>query len=191
MFTLTYVLLLSNLIALVSFPAPVSAELAWRKLSVTGAYRPRAECSFTRCGATRLCLIGGRGVNRVDILDTATMTWTQGASHPMEMNHAQAVEGPDGCAWIAGAWKGMFPTENTVDDVWKYCPSVDAWEKVTSIARPRGAGGTVFYKGKLYLVSGNVGGHNPQARLVPWFDCYDPLSNTWTQLTDVPHRKSF
>lgn len=166
-----------------------ASQPAWKTVETNGRYRSRSECMFTPCGESRLCLLGGRGRNIVDVLNTNTLTWTEGASNPLEMHHVQAVEGPDGCAWLAGAWTGPFPDEVTVDDIWRYCPSPDQWSKVTSIPRPRGAGAAVFYEGKLYMLSGNVGGHNPSARLVAWFDSYDPQTNEWAILSDIPHRK--
>lgn len=164
-------------------------QASWNKVTTTGSYRSRSECAFSTCGGTRLCLVGGRGANHVDILDTRTLTWTTGSTNSLEMNHVQAVQGPDACVWLAGAWTGPFPDETTVNDIWRYCPDSDAWDVVANIPRPRGAGGTVFHEGKLYMISGNVGGHNPDAELVPWFDCYDPSTDEWTTLEDVPRRK--
>lgn len=103
----------------------------------------------------------------------------------------QAATAVDGCVWFAGAWSGPFPNEVAVKDVWKYCESTDSWSVVTSIPRARGSAGSVFYNGKLYLVSGNQGGHNPDAKLVPFFDCYDPVDDKWTILPDIPHCKFF
>lgn len=91
--------------------------------------------------------------------------------------------------WVAGAWTGPFPNEDVVEHIWKYCREPDAWTRSVLIPRPRGAGGSVFYKGKLYMVSGNVGGHNQNAMVVPWFDCYDPVTGEWSVLPDVPNRK--
>ena len=41
--------------------------------------------------------------------------------------------------------------------------------------------------GVLYLVGGNVMGHN--GGFVPWFDSYDPQTGTWTALPDAPHAR--
>ncbi|KAI0567277.1 Kelch-type beta propeller domain containing protein [Gracilaria domingensis] len=103
------------------------------------------------------------------------------------MHHFQAVQGPDNCVWVVGAWTGPFPAEDTVDNLWRYCPDSDEWFKDVNIARPRGAGGTFFYNGKLYLVTGNVGGHRAGAKVVPWFDSYDPTTGEWEELPDMPN----
>lgn len=105
------------------------------------------------------------------------------------MHHFQAIEGPDGCAWVAGAWTGPYPSESVVDKIWRYCPVSDEWSAVTDIMRPRGSGGAFLRDGKLCLVSGNVGGHRQGATVVTWFDCYDVASGKWEEMPDVPTRK--
>lgn len=177
------------LLALLLFVSPSCAQPKWNIVATTDAFRPRGEGAFARCSPDSLCLLGGRGISPVSILDTSTLTWTQGQSPPIELHHFQAIQGPDSCAWVVGAWTGPFPAEDFVQDIWRYCIDSDEWSTVTTIPRPRGAAGTVYYKGAVYLVSGNVGGHNPDARLVSWFDKYDPQTNQWTELPDVPHRK--
>lgn len=180
-------LIILTLLLLLLVPL-VSAVATWHVVRTNGNYRPREEVAFTICGPDLLCLLGGRGANHADVLNTTTMTWTQGSTNPLEMNHFQAIQGPDSCAWVAGAWKDPFPYETVVPDIWRYCPLNDSWSVVDRIERPRGAGATVFHEGILYLVSGNVGGHNADARVVPWFDAYNPATGEWTQLEDVPRR---
>ena len=50
--------------------------------------------------------------------------------------------------------------------------------------RERGGAGAVLYDDKFYLVCGNNQGHNGGAR--PWFDVFDPATQTWSQLPDAP-----
>lgn len=169
------------------FSSPTNAA-TWKKIRTEGSYTPRGEVSFSRCGNSSMCLVGGRGDNLVNLLDTVSLSWSNGAFNSIEMHHFQGVRGPDSCVWVAGAWTGPFPNEDTVNNIWKYCPTGDVWKRGSEIPRPRGSGGAAFYRGKLYLVSGNVGGHNPDAKVVPWFDCYDPATNKWTTLPDVPNR---
>lgn len=171
--------------------ALLSAALAapeWRKVVTTGDYIPRGEAAFAQCGPKVLCLLGGRGAGTVNVLDTESLTWTTAAKPPLEIHHVQAVFGPDQCVWLAGAWTGGYPNERNVDQIWRYCRAQNVWLDGPSIPRPRGAGGTVIHSGKLYLISGNDGGHNTNAKLVPWFDSFDIATGTWAQLPDVPHR---
>ncbi|KAI0566240.1 hypothetical protein FGB62_11g351 [Gracilaria domingensis] len=105
------------------------------------------------------------------------------------MHHFQGFQGPDECVWVAGAWTGPYPNERTIDNIWRYCPDSDEWYKDAPISRPRGSGGAFFHNGKVYLVSGNVGGHREGAIVVPWFDSYDPERGKWEQLPDIPHAR--
>jgi hypothetical protein len=50
--------------------------------------------------------------------------------------------------------------------------------------RDRGAGGTAAYNGKIYVAGGIHAGTT-----VGWFDVYDPATNTWASLPDLPHRR--
>lgn len=169
--------------------AAAAAAPSWSKVATVGApYAPRGEASLSLCGAGSVCLLGGRGSSPVGVFDTAARAWTAGKNPPFEINHFQAFRGPDGCAWVVGAWTGPFPAEKTVDSILKYCPADDTWTTGEKIARPRGAGGALYYKGAVYLVSGNVGGHNSNAKLVDWFDKFDPDTGKWTTLPPVPHR---
>ena len=146
---------------------------------------------MTSCGNNKICVLGGRGQPFTSVLDTSTLTWANGARPPVEMNHFQAVTGPDGCAWVLGAWTGKFPDEIAVEEMYRYCAEEDKWEVTGKIPRPRGAGGALVYDGAIYLVSGNVGGHNPSATLVNWFDRYDLETKEWSVMENIPNRKLF
>lgn len=166
------------------------AKASWKKVSVSGSYPGRGETAFSRCGGDKICLLGGRGANRVNILDTDSLTWRAGQSGSVQMHHFQGFQGPDKCVWVAGAWTGGYPNEATVNNIWRYCPDSNKWFKDALISRPRGSGGAVYHNGKVYLVTGNVGGHRKGAKVVPWFDSYDPRTGKWARLPDIPHGKS-
>ncbi|CAN8077276.1 unnamed protein product [Agarophyton chilense] len=176
-----------QLFVLFLFASSSLAALSWNKVSVSGSYPGRGETALSLCGGDKICLLGGRGANRVHILNTQTRQWQPAKSNSLEMHHFQAFQGPDKCVWVAGAWTGAFPAESTVDSIWRYCPDTDQWHKDVDIDRPRGSGGAFFYNGKVYLVTGNVGGHREGAKVVPWFDSYDPATGKWERLPDMPN----
>lgn len=161
----------------------------WHTVPTDPNYIGRAESAFARCSSTKLCVLGGRKISNVSILDTKTLSYSSGSVPPVELNHFQAFQGPDNCAWVVGAWKGPFPDEENVNDMYKYCADSDQWEKIDKIDRPRGSGGAFYWEGGVYLVGGNVGGHNKDAQLKPWFDRYDVDTGEWSQLPDLPTRK--
>ncbi|CAN8061584.1 unnamed protein product [Agarophyton chilense] len=107
----------------------------------------------------------------------------------LEMHHFQGFQGPDECIWVVGAWTGPYPNEETINNIWRYCPDSGKWFEGDPIARPRGSGGAFFHNGKVYIVTGNVGGHREGAMVVPWFDSYDPKTGKWEQLPDIPHAR--
>lgn len=180
----------ATFVALLALLAPtVLCTLKWKTLTAAGFHRPREETTLAACGGTSLCLLGGRNRVPTPVLDTATLKWTEGPAPPIELHHFQGVRGPDGCAWIFGAWTGKFPGEEAVDTIYRYCAADGIWEEVGTIARPRGAGGVAFHNGLFYMVTGNVGGHRRSAKLVPWFDSYDPKTKKWTSLPDIPNRE--
>ena len=50
--------------------------------------------------------------------------------------------------------------------------------------RPRGAGGVAVHDGKIYYAGGLS-----QGKAVPWFDVYDPKTDSWSELPDMPAAK--
>ena len=171
---------------------PVASDALgdWNNLAPAEPAPPSCEChenAYVKAG-NKYYLIGGRGDGRsVQIYDPVVSTWSSGASLPIQMHHFQAVES-DGLIYVVGAWTGEFPNEQNLDTVYIYNPAIDSWRVGPAIPgdRNRGSTGAIAYKGKIYVVAGNDGGHNTGATLVSWFDEFDPATGTWTQLADAP-----
>ncbi|MFL0353857.1 kelch repeat-containing protein [Xanthomarina sp. GH4-25] len=160
----------------------------WTNKNENENYTARHECSFIQVG-DKFLLLGGRESQVVDIYDYANNTWTQGASSPILLHHFQAVE-YGGLVWAIGALiDNNDPSEAPAEYVYMYNSASDQWIQGVEIpsTRRRGAGGLVMYNNKFYFVGGNEGGHNGNYQ--SWFDEYDPLTGTWTQLTDAPHQR--
>jgi hypothetical protein len=151
-------------------------------------YTARHECGFVQVG-DKFVLIGGRETQVVDIYDYANDTWTQGSASPILLHHFQAVE-YEGLVWVIGGFiDNGDPTEDSVEHVYMYNPLSDLWIQGVEIppARKRGAGSLVHYNNKFYFTGGNNLGH--AGGYQAWFDEYDPITGTWTQLTDAPHQR--
>ncbi len=144
----------------------------------------RHEHGYVKVGA-RFYLLGGRGINPVDIFDPATGTWTKGAPSPVEMHHFQAVV-VDNLVYVVGAMSGQFPKEPPLSNVYVYDPAADAWSVGPRIpaGRRRGGAGAVFHNGEIYLVAGITNGHYDGH--VAWVDAFNPRSGQWRQLPDAP-----
>ncbi|MEM9380296.1 MAG: NPCBM/NEW2 domain-containing protein [Planctomycetota bacterium] len=136
----------------------------------------------------KLYLMGGRGSRPVEEYDPVTGRWRSLGNPPFEVHHFQPVV-LDGTVYVVGAFSGGFPNENNVPGVWTWEPVSNVWTQVSTIpaARRRGSAGTFVRDGKIYLVCGNNQGHNGGAR--PWFDEYDPVTQSWTALPDAPRAR--
>ena len=130
----------------------------------------------------------GRGDRPMDVYKPATRQWTRGATPPLQIHHAQAVE-VDGKLYVVNALIGGFPEEKPLQNVLIYDPSVDQWQTGALIpeSRRRGASGVVTHDGLVYVVGGNTRGHN--SGYVPWLDEFNPKSGRWTPLDDAPHAR--
>ena len=151
---------------------------------IANAPAPREEAGYVEAG-NKFYLVGGKGIDSVKVYDPVNKSWANKTKPPVELNHFQAVS-LDGLIYAAGAFNGVYPREVPVSQVYMYNPATDNWLAGSSIpvARRRGAGGTVVYKNKIYLVGGITDGHWTGS--VNWFDEYDPATNTWKLLTNAP-----
>jgi N-acetylneuraminic acid mutarotase len=168
-----------------AFAQKVSA--GWQRVDTTGKFHSREEASFVSCGG-RLYLLGGRGIQPVDIYDPKTGSWSAGAAPPIEIHHFQAVVWQNRI-YVVGAMTGRYPTETPIGNILIYDPSKDTWSAGDAIppARRRGSAGVVIHDGKLYLTAGIKNGHTDG--WVNWFDSYDFATMRWTQLPDAPRAR--
>ncbi|MET0266201.1 MAG: kelch repeat-containing protein [Duganella sp.] len=159
----------------------------WHSPVTANTPTARHENAFVAIGQ-KLYLVGGRGQRPLDIFDTATGTWRQGAAAPLEIHHMQALA-HDGKLYIVGALTGGFPEETPLDHILIYDPASDRWSAGPQIPeqRRRGGGGVVAHEGRIYLVGGNTRGH--MSGYVPWLDVFDPATGAWTRLPDAPHAR--
>ena len=163
---------------------PVTADGNWQ--FIADFDEVRHENAFVQAG-DKFYLLGGRESQNVEIYDLATQSWSTGAASPTILNHFQAVE-VDGLIYAVTAFvDNNFPNEAPAQNIYIYDPVADEWIVGSEIpaTRRRGGAGAVEYNGKIYVVSGNANGHSGPA--VTWFDEWDPATNTWTQLDDIPH----
>lgn len=182
------------LLAAAAAATPCAAQAAnssWRTLPAgTMPSGGREETSMAACGDGLLCVIGGRSIKPVAIYNVASNTWSEGAPPPLELHHFQATTGPDGCVWVGGAFTGGYPNEKNVGALYTYCAASNTWAAVPGgkEPRPRGGAGAVWHGGRLYIVTGNVGGHGPQSAVQDAIDVFDPSGGgSWSTLPPVPH----
>lgn len=148
---------------------------------------PRHETAMAEVGG-KLYLVGGRGLKQTQEYDPVRRTWRNLGPPPFEIHHFQPIVA-DGKIFVVGAFTGGYPNESNVGNIWIFDPQTGAWTSSTALppGRARGGAGAVAYGAKFYLVCGNNQGHNGGAR--PWFDVFDPATQTWTQLPDAPRAR--
>ena len=161
----------------------------WSLMASSNGSAPaqRHEAAAVTVGG-KFYLMGGRGLQPTQEYDPVDRTWTTVSFPPFQLHHFQPVV-VDGLVYVVGAFSGNYPNEVNVGQVYTWNPETNVWAAVTivPVSRRRGSAGTVVYDGMIYLVGGNNQGHNGGAR--PWFDCFDPATNTWTVLPDAPRAR--
>ena len=167
------------------------SSFVWRLLGDVNQPRERHENSYVEANG-RFYLVGGRGTRKITRYDPADSTWIEGPHTPdqISLHHFQAVSIGD-IIYVVGAYTGTFPEETTVENIYMY--DTASWQWVTGPSIPvdyrRGSAGVAVYNNKLYVVAGSVGGHANTAVRLNDFDEYDPQTDTWTSLADLPHAR--
>ncbi|MDZ7725925.1 MAG: family 16 glycoside hydrolase [candidate division KSB1 bacterium] len=179
-------LILFSALTVTGQPAPLS-DYRWTLIKaenedkVTG----RHENAFVEYQG-KFYLLGGRGVNPVNVFDPQTHSWKAKGKSPLEIHHFQAVVYGD-AVYLMGAMTGGYPREHPLQHIWMYYPQTDTWKQGAEIPenRRRGGAGAVLYNDKIYLVGGIKFGHT--SGTTNSFDSYDLKTGEWDILTDAPH----
>jgi N-acetylneuraminic acid mutarotase len=158
-------------------PEPGAGE--WRTLAPSSSNRQ--EVSYVQVGG-RFYLAGGSTLH--EVYDPVADTWSTIAPLPMNLDHIQGVT-IDGLIYYIGGlsnWPG--PHTSTV---YIYNPETNSFRQGAAMpeGRGRGAGGVAVHGGKIYY-AGGLHGSRAEARAVAWFDVYDPATNSWQALPDMP-----
>ena len=154
------------------------AELPGQWRALKSSAQNRQEVSYVEAGG-KLYLAGGM-TTRHERYDPQTNTWTDVKALPDALDHIQGVESGGRIYYIGGL--DSWPSGHT-SAVYIYNPSTNTFTQGAPMpaGRERGAGGVAVYNGKIYYAGGL---HDGQAK--PWFDVYDPASNSWSKLPDMP-----
>ena len=157
----------------------------WEVIKANGTPTGRHESDFVEHKG-KFYLLGGRGINNVDIFDPATNTWTKAGKTPFEIHHFQAISYKD-AIYILGAMTGKYPVEKPVENIWIYYPKKDVWEKGDEIPEDlrRGGAGSILYQDKIYQACGITYGHTSGTTNV--FNSYNLKTGEWERLTATPH----
>jgi N-acetylneuraminic acid mutarotase len=147
----------------------------WQSLAPNS--KKRQEVAYVQTGG-RFYLAGGSTVH--ERYDPVTNTWEQVEPLPTKLDHIQGVKLGGKIYYIGGLAAWPRPDVGTV---YVYDPATDTFSEGAPMpeGRSRGAGGVAVHNGKIYYAGGLHDG-----RAVPWFDVYDPATEIWTQLPNMP-----
>jgi hypothetical protein len=160
------------------------SNFRWSPIEANGDVVGRHESAFVEYN-NKFYLIGGRGVNPVNVFDPKTNSWESKGKSPLEIHHFQAVVYGN-AIYLVGAMTGGYPKENPLDCIWIYYPETDKWVKGAEIPeqRRRGGAGAVVFNDKIYTAGGIKFGHT--SGTTNYFDSYDLKTGKWEALTDAP-----
>jgi hypothetical protein len=154
-----------------------AAAGSWQRLADAPA--KRQEASYVSLNG-ELHLLGWTKAHKV--YDPASNSWSTRAPMPVQRHHVQAVA-VDGKIYMIGGLTSW--PDGDVNTVYIYNPSTNRWTQGASMgSRGRGAGAVAVRNGKIYYAGGLHGG-----TAVSWFDVYDPATDDWTALPNMPRAR--
>jgi N-acetylneuraminic acid mutarotase len=115
----------------------------------------------------------------VDVLDTATGTWTAAAASPSKRFSAAAAVVNGKIYHLGGHSQGYEP--GRLSTVEMYDPATDRWQAVASMAEPHHEPALAAWGGQLFVFGGEDGPHYLSS-----VESYDPASNRWVARARMP-----
>ncbi len=172
-------------------PEEYVAEV-WMHDPAVGGWVARAPMPTARSGGGKavidgkIYVAGGRppGGNAFEVYDPSTDTWEKLPDLPTERNHLAMVAINDKI-YVAGGRSGPGAGAVRTDVLEIYDPSTRRWSRAAPLPAPRGGVTGAAYAGCLFVFGGE-GEPTHVLGLTPNTYGYDPRSDQWTQLPDLP-----
>jgi N-acetylneuraminic acid mutarotase len=168
--------------------APTYVDTVYELDPAKGAWVERARMPTARSSGVavvhdgRIYVAGGRPPRGSDfaVYDTRSDSWQVLAPLPTQRNHFTG-EAIDGRIHFVGGRQGdgLSPLMTTVHEV--YDPQSGSWTTAAPMLRARSGMNGVMARGCFHV----WGGEGP-AGMFPDHDYYDPRSNQWIRLRDMP-----
>ena len=164
----------------------------WMHDPAVGGWVPRAPMPTARGGGGKavidgkIYVAGGRppGGHAFEVYDPATDRWEKLPDLPTQRNHL-AMVAINGKIYVAGGRTGPGAMAQRVDVVEIYDPRTRRWTRGAPLPAPRGGITGAAHAGCMFVFGGE-GEPNHVLGLTPNTYAYDPRTNRWTQLADLP-----
>ncbi len=126
--------------------------------------------------------------DKVQIYNTTTNTWRYGPDLPEPMaSHAVARLGRK--IHVFGGLKPNRQTDNTAHYALDLDNQVAGWQALAPLPNPRNHHAGKSANGKLYAIGGQYG-HDSSYDDVNLVHAYDPFTNSWQRVADLPYTRS-
>ena len=150
---------------------------------------PRSEHAIAELDGT-IWVLGGYPPGRlpsnlVQIYDPVANRWTLGPTLPVPIHHTH-VAAVNGKLYVIGGEIDGASTgwpETFVANVWMHDPAVGGWVARAPMPTARSGGGKAVIDGKIYVAGGRPPGGSA-------FEVYDPATDTWERLPDMPTQRN-
>ena len=113
----------------------------------------------------------------VEVYDPQVDSWQQVASMPQGI-HRHAATAMGGKIYVSGG----DTDEGTASTLFVFDPQANTWSELTSMGTPRSHHASAAIRGKLYVFGGGKYGNDRVASV----EAYDPISNRWAYVSDLP-----
>lgn len=171
-----------------SYKLDPATDSQWTSLAAMTSGRERGA-AVGGLIAGKIYLAGGfRNVaasDLVDVYDPATDSWAPLANLPATRDHACGAAIGDELIFAGGR---TVQTNSPRPDVWSYTASTNTWTARAAMPTGRGGMGCGAIGNQLYTTGGEG---NPAAAsgVFPDVEAFDPATNTWSELPDMPNPK--
>lgn len=164
----------------------------WMHDPAVGGWVARAPMPTPRGGGGKavvdgkIYVAGGRppGGSAFEVYDPATDTWAKLPDLPTQRNHL-AMVAINGKIFVAGGRTGPGATAERVDVLEIYDPKSRRWTSGAPLPAPRGGITGASHAGCMFVFGGE-GEPNHVLYLTPDTYGYDPRTDRWSRLPDLP-----
>ena len=179
-------------------PSPVPPTAATTPASTDGIWTKRADMPtprwehYTGVVDGKIYVIGGAGpvyeaLGTVEVYDPVSDTWETKSPMPTARQglSTSVVNGKIYAIGGAEFSSASFSNSEKFSTVEEYDPATDTWTIKSPMPTARGWHSANVVDGKIYIIGG-ARGATPSGMHVVTVEVYDPATDTWSQMGDMP-----